>query len=333
MLTLIGFCFYCITTAFGTSDKALVFSGGTVDLPFANSDIGFTGFLIIGPILMVFVFQYLHIFDQRRLRREYEFELAKPDTIFTLDKPMPKLMYRVIFFWMVPVTLLAMYLKASARLSWSIPIGIIVVTVLVTLVVQKVWQSRNSSGRKVRWWLSVVALAVLTPASFYGVTQFERPIYIYRADLSNEIFRFDELRNAALQHSNMKGIDLFNSDLTGTQLYGSDLTGAIAEHAKLDCTDLRFTKLKDVNFRYASLKHVSFPKTDLTGVDFENADLRHAIFADVDLRNVNFTNANLRGTHFIRTKLNCENFQQAEIGNLLRVRSLTEIPVFAELTE
>lgn len=312
MLTLMGLCFYCITTAWGTSDKALIFSGGKVDLPFANSEISFSGFLVIGPILILTTFVYLHIFNWRRLWREKEFALAMPDTLFTLTQRIPIILYRVIFFWMVPLTLLSMYLKASARLAWSIPLGFIMVTVLGVVLARLVLSLRKAKKFQSLRWLGAIVLSGALPISIYAVVKFERPVYIYRADLSEEIFRFGELRNAIVFHSNMSDIDLYGSDLTGARLYGSDLTGAIAIHTDLACTDLRFTKLRGANFRFADLRYVDFPETDFSGVSFENADLRHAIFANVDLRDVDFSGADIRGASFFRTQLNCENFTKAE---------------------
>ena len=51
LLVLIGFCFFC-ALALGAPDRSLLASDAEIKLPFADTEISFVAFLIIGPLVL-----------------------------------------------------------------------------------------------------------------------------------------------------------------------------------------------------------------------------------------------------------------------------------------
>ena len=60
--TLIGTCLFCVITLAGSSDAELLSPTATVKLPVLNYDISFYAFLIVGPVVLIALTIYLHIF-------------------------------------------------------------------------------------------------------------------------------------------------------------------------------------------------------------------------------------------------------------------------------
>ncbi len=61
MLAIVGYCFFCILSL-STPVKQLIEDGNKIKLPFANTAIGFENFLLVGPIVLIGLLTYMHVF-------------------------------------------------------------------------------------------------------------------------------------------------------------------------------------------------------------------------------------------------------------------------------
>lgn len=131
ILVLIGYGLFCVLTLGGT-DLSLM--AGEVVVPFANVRISFRGFLIVGPIILIGIAAYLHIFlEHYHLRCR-----AKPAStrslpfLFTLPYASAKLLSSLIFYWLSPLVMVVFAYKAA---PWTDGAAVVALTTgLITLI-------------------------------------------------------------------------------------------------------------------------------------------------------------------------------------------------------
>jgi hypothetical protein len=108
---LVGTCLFCVITLAGSPDAQLLTPEATVKLPVLNYAISFAAFLIVGPVILIALTIYLHIFVAQQRR----FEIAQEDKQPILPNFTgwtPRLAVLSIFYWMVPITLAVFAWKA-----------------------------------------------------------------------------------------------------------------------------------------------------------------------------------------------------------------------------
>lgn len=124
LVVLIGFGFFCVL-ALGASDRSLLASDAEITLPFANTKVGFTYFLLIGPLVLTGLSFYLHIFvghwsrllSHRLGPSSPNPELPHPPLpfIFNLESRTASWLSHFLFYWLVPVILSLFAWKALPR--------------------------------------------------------------------------------------------------------------------------------------------------------------------------------------------------------------------------
>jgi hypothetical protein len=79
-------------------------------------------------------------------------------------------------------------------------------------------------------WRSKVLLsvnaAIIAVVVIHSFGDLRRPFDLYRANLSGQFLREDDLREANLSDANLSGADLSEADLRGADLSSADLSGA-----------------------------------------------------------------------------------------------------------
>ncbi len=280
MLVLLGFSLFCIVTTFGTPDRALLASEATVQLPFADVPIGFLGFLIAAPFLLIVLTIYLHVFDGYRLELDAALKLEldaasekagsksqKLPALFNLDRPVPQLLTAFIFYWLAPLVLATITWKALARLQWGLPIGAVTVVVTFGLV----WlQIRRCPGEKEkrRWrnswrWALLALLCGLVVYTGMDLARFHRPLDLFRA----------ELEEAWLPEADLRGADLRYAKLGKANLRFARLQGAILFAARLQAAKLPFARLQGADLLDAQLQGADLREAAIGGARFEGANL------------------------------------------------------------
>jgi len=153
---LVATCLFCVITLAGTQDAQLLTPEATVKLPVLNYPISFAAFLIVGPIILIALAVYLHIFVAQQRR----FQIAQEDKQPILPNFggwTPRLVVLVIFYWMVPITLAVFAWKA-----WPRPNGLILVSLTLGVAAIFVFLQMRRCPREWRGWalpLLVIAYA------------------------------------------------------------------------------------------------------------------------------------------------------------------------------
>src|SRR5262245_10400875 len=130
MIVLLGFAMYCLLTALGSDDTSLLKSNAEIKIPFAEAPVSFSGFLVVGPFLLIVILVYLHVFvaywrelDAIRVQQQPSQVIDKLPALFNLDHIVPRCLTVFIFYWLTPLILAVITWKALARPEWGFPIG------------------------------------------------------------------------------------------------------------------------------------------------------------------------------------------------------------------
>ena len=146
MLSRLGFALFCLLITLSTPDSSLLVAEPTIKMPFADVQVSFQSFLILGPFLLIVVTLYLHIFYGYWLDLEQECQhfilgsepgappIERLPTLFSLDHPVPRLLTAFIFNWLVPLVLLTITWKAAARVEWGVPLVLFTGPVTILLI-------------------------------------------------------------------------------------------------------------------------------------------------------------------------------------------------------
>jgi hypothetical protein len=156
LLILIGFCFFC-GLALGAPDRSLLASDAKIELPFADTEISFVSFLIIGPVVLIAFSFYLHIFAgywiilsrQRPSPSPANTETPYPELpfIFNLRYRTANWLSSFLFYWLVPVTLGVFAWKALPRPEAPTLIALTSAFIVVFLFLQM--RRRFDQARKI----------------------------------------------------------------------------------------------------------------------------------------------------------------------------------------
>ncbi len=326
MLGILGFCLFAIVVIFGTPDSALITSEAKVKLPFAESEIVFLGFLIAAPALLIVLITYLHIFDTSRREFENTYKISPVPTLFTLNRPLPKLLTYIIFYWLVPIVLAAITWKALARLWWGLPLLAVTIAVAGGLVWMQI-RRRPAHGRFLKnlplWVVLVGLMSVACFAAWEAFTglvgpgawhhdAFRRPLYLFRVDLAGKWLVGADLRDADLRFASLVGTNLSSANLQGAKLGRAQLKGADLTGAQLPGQDLM--GLQGVkNLRSANLQGADLFFAKLQGADLGLAQLQGATLTSAQLEGANLTGAQLQGANLSKARLQGANLRLARL--------------------
>ncbi|MEM7042439.1 MAG: pentapeptide repeat-containing protein [Pseudomonadota bacterium] len=244
---LVSACLFCIVTLTGTPDTEVLTPETEVKLPALNYDMGLEAFLWVGPIILIALTVYLHIFVGQHRRLDIAPESRHP-MLPNFSAWTPQLAVNFIYYWMVPLTLAVFAWKVSPRSDgdylWYATIGVALVMVCLQL-------------RRCRQKWRVKAPAFLIPFFL---------IFCLGAYLAIESRRLD-LFMADLSGKDLRGLNLSHADLSGADLTDADLRGA----------DLSGAMLHEANLSGAELFKADLTEANLTGADLSDADLLGAV--------------------------------------------------------
>jgi uncharacterized protein YjbI with pentapeptide repeats len=310
MLALLGFALFCLMITFSTPDSALLVADPMVKLPFADIPVSFKSFLLLGPLLLIIITLYLHIFygywldfetDYQHLIRvceQGEPPVERLPMLFSLDHPVPRLLTSFIFYWLVPLVLITITWKAIARLSWGLPLALLTGLVTIILLFLQIRRRPTSQRQRNRLYWAMMALIVgsmiVIPAN---AQRFQRPWNLFRADLKEKWlvgvnliaadaryanFQDAKLVYADLQGANLRLADLYNADLWGINFQDANLSGARLHGANLGGDADSWANLQGANLQGAYLQNAYLKGANLSGANLRDTDLKGA-----DLRGAN----------------------------------------------
>jgi hypothetical protein len=129
---------------------------------------------------------------------------------------------------------------------------------------------------------TVTVLKMLDGEQNESVTTFlkESDLVNFRlpSDKTETVLRLDhaDLKEAALEDSNVGGFDLRYTNLRGANLRNANLDVAQLTFADLGGADLSDTSMRDTDLRFANLNDADFSGADLSGANLNGADLEKA---------------------------------------------------------
>jgi hypothetical protein len=189
MFSLLGFALFCLLITFSVPDSSLLVADPTIKMPFADVQVSFRKFVFLAPVLLSAVTVYLHIFygswldlDRHHRHLTLSRESGGPSidrlpTLFSLDRPVPRLLTAFIFYWLVPLALVAMTWKAAARVEWGVPLMILTGVVTAMLVFLRIRRCPASQRQWIRhrlhWGVMVLIVLIVLIVGYIAALMFK----------------------------------------------------------------------------------------------------------------------------------------------------------------
>ncbi|MGP0566784.1 MULTISPECIES: pentapeptide repeat-containing protein [unclassified Nitrospina] len=268
-LALMSYALFCFLTL-GQSDNIVFKETGQIQIPFSGGIVvNFSTFFIVGPIILIVLTFYLHIFIHELQRCELEASRKLP-FVFNLDNWFAKAITFFVFYFLTPLVFLSFIwsIRASEHVTlWSL-VALGVCLALVWLF-HCATQVQGGSLRRQPFPLMVL-VAVFIVSAVPGNLTFVGPIKLVKSDLKNTNFR-----NFMLDRMNADFAHLEHSDFTRNQ----NVKHALFNNAFLT----------NAQFSGANLSQSSFRKCDLTGTRFRGANLNDSVFQEAKLTGSDFS--------------------------------------------
>jgi hypothetical protein len=276
MLVLLGYGFFC-ALALGAPDASLIAANAQIEVPFANTNIAFASFLLIGPLVLLGIAFYLHLFvgrwvelnrylkgsNQGGAGRHYltgdralgpqsgENGSGLTPYAFNLDNSVARFFTGFVFYWLVPLVFLGFAYKASPRSEGSILAVLTLVVTLAFLLLQtrRAIDTRAPLPTRIFRWLVMGTMLAAALLILRGYSPFDRRLNLSGATLKDEDLSAAnlsgvDLRRSNLENSALRRVDLFFADLRGAILAGSDF--GLANLVRADLRGIDLTGVKNL---------------------------------------------------------------------------------------
>lgn len=275
----------------------LIASTATLKVPIANMDVGFSAFMITGPVVLLGLSLYLLILVGQIRKSAVP---AEDDRVFPFAFYLPNsyasgVLAFVVFYLMTPGLLLMFAYKAN-----PLETGPLIAFLFAFGAIMHNYfffnQSRGRISHRVLSVVCIIAVLGFTIATIMGLR-------LRGLDLS-----YQDLRRQHLSRFLLANADLSGADLRGANLWKANLSGASLFAARLGC--ITNQELPEISPPYAwrdkdrkfcvSLVHADLSGANLGFTDLQGADLSHADLSDANLRiaflrDADLGGANLRG--------------------------------------
>ena len=151
MLTIIAYSAFCLFTL-SAPDSELITK--KINLPFANVEINLISFLIIGPLVLICLLIYMHIFINYLNTISKEKNSESLPYLFNLPGKIPSLLTSFFFYWLAPIVLFYFIYKAQphrpADISILLFVAAVVIATLIFLQLRN-WSKDISERRKISY--------------------------------------------------------------------------------------------------------------------------------------------------------------------------------------
>jgi len=307
---LVGSSVFCIITIIGLPDSQLLAPTTTIDLPVINYKIGFHEFLIVGPVILITLTIYLHIFvGQHKLLKGCGMYMHP--SLPSFNNWPSRLIVAISFYWVAPITLAVFTWKA-----WPGHFGYMLLTMSMIVSFCLVYLQIRRCSSVMRPWVLPGLLAVFLGFWHFVTSEVHsRQLNLIKVDFSSKDLRSSRLVGAMLQES-----ILSNANLSATDLSGANFTKATLEHTDLSNADLGKSIMDYASMDHANLAYSNIGQSSLKNIDISNSDLSHARLVNSNLTNATIysselVEANLEFAILNHAKLNKSNLKKANITN------------------
>lgn len=274
---IVGFSFYCLIVI-GTPDSEILNAKSAVVLPLAGTSISLRYFLLIGPLTLIILTVYMHIFVGHLYRLPRIGPAEKLPVIFNLDHRGARIASTVMLYWLTPLMVgmfawkglpFSFFVIPGFRIPSLVLLSFLLLSGLLVLQLER-------EGTTVSWTTNVrrkVVLAVL----FLAI--------VVISPVANDLSRKLDLRDA----------DLSGRSLNDYRLDGAQLDRSVLSNAEMIMTSLKYATLRDANLANADLTMAFMIGSNLRGANLRNANLSGAVLWDADLSAADLTGTRISG--------------------------------------
>jgi hypothetical protein len=191
----------------------------------------------------------------------------------------------ILAWWVVPVTLMAFWLRYIPRHHWVgtiFHIGLIILSVAFAIIFYRlcsltlqgrqkvVFRFRNFwSDKRFYYAVSVVVVGILFSLLSYGAIEYAVFADFREKEVSERPINYWEIskdkRLESVKGANLKGRNLKNANMDHAFLAKADLRRTLLKSALLIYANLQKAKLTDANLQQAKLEGAKLQNADLTG--------------------------------------------------------------------
>lgn len=372
-ITMLLACAYVWLTLAVTRDAELLTNSTSSHLPIIGTEIPIVGFYWTAPLCLLMLFVYFHLF----LQRLWE-ELAELPAVFPDGKPLDKKVYPwllndlvrahlkflkarpppmfyvqkwlsiVLAWWMMPLTMAALWIRYLPRHDWAgtsfhitLVVGATVIGVVFHGLAAMTLSTENTTGvpgdtgrRNARYPILAlvvgIAISMVSLGAIRGVDGgFQRsdvrtwvpagfalvgysPFADFRgADVSTRpgIWSGKNGEEMAL----VKGAGLSGKDLRYANAARAFFVNADLSHADLRAIILHAADLRGANLEFARLQAADLEVADLQGANLYGAGMEGASLNGADLRRAMLSHADLEGASLYRVNLEGADLQAANL--------------------
>ena len=323
MFGITGYAAFCLI-ALGQPD-AQILKAAAVQLPVVNTSVSVGGFMLIGPLVLVGLTAYLHIFVGHWvvMKSGKSNDGLRPPYIFNLPSRSATAVATFIFYWLPPIVLVSFMYKASPFTDVPIlPVAALTTTALLFLGIRRCPDNQRKRRNRLLWLLLLFLLADLVRLWPNNFSLVQIPLYrsynLSYADLSGAYLRRAKLRDAELVEAYLIGTDLMGANLLEAMLFGANLRDANLSEADLSLANLMRADLRDANLSgadllYTNLSRADLLKANLRGANLGEADLSWADLSGADLSDASLTYAILRGANLSGADLSGADLSDANL--------------------
>jgi hypothetical protein len=291
MMSLIAYALFCAFTL-AAPDVHLLGVSSEIKLPIANISVDYFAFLTIGPLVLIGLVVYLHVFLQSAI------DLGRPEGarplpyLFNMENRLAVLLAGFLLYWLPVLLLFVFAWKALPQPQARLWLGLAAAGMGVAMTYLRLARLPPDSPP---WWtrrlrVVLVAFGLLFAVQLLtgGVLQ-TRTLRLYKADLSKR-----DLSGQYLQGAKMEQADLKGANLRKARMRDANLTGAVLDGA---------SNLSDAQLRSAKLLDARMITANLSGADLRDADLSGARLDGANLARANLRRAKLSGATIVGTDL------------------------------
>jgi uncharacterized protein YjbI with pentapeptide repeats len=316
-LTFLGTSAFCLLSLWSSPDSALLGGSEKINVPLFAGPVSFSGFMLLGPAVLIVLRVYLQIYvehSERLERLARSMSIARAPMLVPLQNPLIRYFSGLIFYLLLPITMLFFAWKAAVFPAW----GSGLLCVAAAVIASHLILPPNKFSRREKAILSTCA-AIVMFAMIVGNGPVRRPFALFRANLSGQYLVRQGFSGANLGGANVSGSNLGFANLIGADLLSADLSGANLLSAYLSHADLGFAKLSGAILNGAKLSSADLSSADLgfanlSGADLPDADLSGANLSSANLSGADLGGANLSGAKLSSAKLSGANLIGADLG-------------------
>lgn len=277
---------FCATTV-DSPESTLLPANGALQVPYLDSEIRVSSFLLLGPIAMIGMVIYLHVLIERYDELPPHERRPEQYVWLSVRSPIMILARSFLYYYATPLIFILFAWKAMPRPEYGY-LAILSISGMAGAVLMQLWRAM---GRKWQNYFAGVWLAV-TVGAIWLVT-------VKGLMISNYLLHERKI--------DLMRVDLAASDLRDVRLINSHLEGAILKRANLQRADLSRANLTTADLEGANLRAANMRNSTLNGASLQNALMQpqkvQGVSTAVDLRYAKIRNANLSNAQMQRVQL------------------------------